>query len=328
MALALSGLPTDRFFFGGFLPAKASERRRAIGAAGAGAGDAGVLRGAASACRVAGRSRRAAGRAAGRGGARAHQAVRGGAPRIARASLPRTTPRHPDVKGEIVIVIGAARRGGGAAGRRARRGAAHGAGRRLGQGCGGRSRGALWAEAPRRLCPRARAQARGRHDHDSHRHDDPGAPGGASAGPCRRMARRVAPAAGRLSVLARRYKTKLGEIDIVARRGGMLAFVEVKARADLADARPTRSAAASSAAWRARPACSWRAIRTMPPHSVRFDAVLVGGLWPRHLPDVWRRAGVMPCRLRSDDAATQQARRGCAISAPATASVSICSRRR
>lgn len=30
MALALSGLPTDRFFFGGFLPAKAVERRRAI----------------------------------------------------------------------------------------------------------------------------------------------------------------------------------------------------------------------------------------------------------------------------------------------------------
>lgn len=30
MALALSGLPTDRFFFGGFLPAKPTERRRAI----------------------------------------------------------------------------------------------------------------------------------------------------------------------------------------------------------------------------------------------------------------------------------------------------------
>jgi 16S rRNA (cytidine1402-2'-O)-methyltransferase len=30
MALALSGLPTDRFFFGGFLPAKSAERRRAI----------------------------------------------------------------------------------------------------------------------------------------------------------------------------------------------------------------------------------------------------------------------------------------------------------
>jgi 16S rRNA (cytidine1402-2'-O)-methyltransferase len=34
MALALSGLPTERFFFGGFLPAKAGERRRAIADAG------------------------------------------------------------------------------------------------------------------------------------------------------------------------------------------------------------------------------------------------------------------------------------------------------
>ena len=35
MALALSGLPTERFFFGGFLPAKESERRRAIASAAA-----------------------------------------------------------------------------------------------------------------------------------------------------------------------------------------------------------------------------------------------------------------------------------------------------
>jgi 16S rRNA (cytidine1402-2'-O)-methyltransferase len=35
MALALSGLPTDRFFFGGFLPAREGERRRAIAEAGA-----------------------------------------------------------------------------------------------------------------------------------------------------------------------------------------------------------------------------------------------------------------------------------------------------
>ncbi|WP_395708436.1 16S rRNA (cytidine(1402)-2'-O)-methyltransferase [Reyranella sp.] len=33
MALALSGLPTDRFFFGGFLPGREGERRRAIAAA-------------------------------------------------------------------------------------------------------------------------------------------------------------------------------------------------------------------------------------------------------------------------------------------------------
>ena len=62
---------------------------------GVAARDAGVLRGAAPARRIAGRPRRAAGRAAGRGGARAHQAVRGGAPRLARASLPRTTPAIP-----------------------------------------------------------------------------------------------------------------------------------------------------------------------------------------------------------------------------------------
>ena len=35
MALALSGLPTERFFFGGFLPAKSAERRRAIAEAAA-----------------------------------------------------------------------------------------------------------------------------------------------------------------------------------------------------------------------------------------------------------------------------------------------------
>lgn len=35
MALALSGLPTDRFYFGGFLPAKPTERRRAIASAAA-----------------------------------------------------------------------------------------------------------------------------------------------------------------------------------------------------------------------------------------------------------------------------------------------------
>lgn len=35
MALAVSGLPTDRFFFGGFLPAKSGDRRRAIAEAAA-----------------------------------------------------------------------------------------------------------------------------------------------------------------------------------------------------------------------------------------------------------------------------------------------------
>lgn len=37
-------------------------------------------------------------------------------------------------------------------------------------------------------------------------------------------------------ILARRWKTPVGEIDLVARRGRLLAFVEVKARADYATA--------------------------------------------------------------------------------------------
>lgn len=94
------------------------------------------------------------------------------------------------------------------------------------------------------------------------------------------------------SILARRYRTKLGEIDIVARRGDILAFVEVKARADFATAvdalgdRQFARVARAASLFLAR----------HPPHavcSVRFDAVLVSGsvwrsFWPRHLPDVWR----------------------------------------
>jgi len=89
------------------------------------------------------------------------------------------------------------------------------------------------------------------------------------------------------SVLARRYKTKLGEIDIVVRRGGVLAFVEVKARADYVTA---TDALGSRQFGRVARAASLYLARHphYAAHSVRFDAVLVGGLWPRHLPDVWQ----------------------------------------
>ena len=77
-------------------------------------------------------------------------------------------------------------------------------------------------------------------------------------------------------VLAQRVRTPLGEIDLVAARAGLLAFVEVKARATLTDA-----AFALGASQRARllRAGEWW-LGANPGHGeagVRFDVVLVDG---------------------------------------------------
>jgi putative endonuclease len=42
--------------------------------------------------------------------------------------------------------------------------------------------------------------------------------------------------AKRYRILARRFRTPFGEIDLVARRGNLVVFVEVKARASLEEA--------------------------------------------------------------------------------------------
>ena len=54
-------------------------------------------------------------------------------------------------------------------------------------------------------------------------------------------------------IIARGYKSPVGEIDIVARRGNLLAFVEVKARATL-DGAAEALTNASAVASRGRPA--------------------------------------------------------------------------
>jgi putative endonuclease len=85
-------------------------------------------------------------------------------------------------------------------------------------------------------------------------------------------------------IIARRWRSPAGEIDIVARRGNLLVFVEVKARARLDDAaysvteRQKRRIAAAAAAWLAdNPNDSGR--------DIRFDAMLVvPGRLPRHIP--------------------------------------------
>jgi putative endonuclease len=88
-------------------------------------------------------------------------------------------------------------------------------------------------------------------------------------------------------ILARRARVPGGEVDIVARRGAILAFVEVKARGDhgasafaLDRHRLKRVAAAAE---RLAPRFA------RPGDALRIDAMfVVPGRWPRHLPDVWQ----------------------------------------
>jgi putative endonuclease len=89
-------------------------------------------------------------------------------------------------------------------------------------------------------------------------------------------------------ILARRIVTPLGEIDIVARRGGVLAMIEVKARPTLAEAAESislrqrqRIRRAAEAFLGARPGLAGM--------TIRFDAMLLApGRWPVHVVDAWR----------------------------------------
>ncbi len=89
-------------------------------------------------------------------------------------------------------------------------------------------------------------------------------------------------------VLDRRVRTPVGEIDVVARRGGVVAMVEVKARAHVQDAleavtarQQDRIARAAAAYLARRPALARL--------SIRFDiVVVVPGRPPRHIADAWR----------------------------------------
>ncbi|MFT3966690.1 MAG: YraN family protein [Sphingobium sp.] len=88
------------------------------------------------------------------------------------------------------------------------------------------------------------------------------------------------------SILDRRVRTPAGEIDLIARRGAMVAFVEVKTRAtdaelDLAidERRLSRVAAAAE---------SVAHIYLAPGDDMRIDVMLLApGRPPRHLANVW-----------------------------------------
>jgi putative endonuclease len=90
------------------------------------------------------------------------------------------------------------------------------------------------------------------------------------------------------TILERRVRHPAGEIDLIVLRGKVLAFVEVKARPTLEQAKlavtPAQRAGIVRAAvsWAGRR--GWTATREW-----RFDLVAVGTGWrPRHIPDAWR----------------------------------------
>ncbi|RWX76773.1 YraN family protein [Neorhizobium lilium] len=88
-------------------------------------------------------------------------------------------------------------------------------------------------------------------------------------------------------ILAIRHRTRLGEVDIVARKGNVLAFVEVKARRseqagiDAVGFDSQRRIRAASDLWLARHG-------NLATLSQRYDViVVVPRRWPRHFPDAF-----------------------------------------
>ena len=94
-------------------------------------------------------------------------------------------------------------------------------------------------------------------------------------------------------ILARNLKSGprnagMGEIDIVARRGRVIAFIEVKSRADWGQA--AESILARQRRRIARAASAFLAARPQLAHNqARFDVMLVvPWRWPRHILNSWR----------------------------------------
>lgn len=89
-------------------------------------------------------------------------------------------------------------------------------------------------------------------------------------------------------ILDRRVRTPMGEVDLIARRGNLIAFVEVKYRRDVQIA----AGAVTPASWQriARAADFWMARHpSLADCGWRYDLIaLAPGKLPQHLQDAWR----------------------------------------
>ena len=101
----------------------------------------------------------------------------------------------------------------------------------------------------------------------------------------------LASAVARLRILARRFRVPSGEVDLIARRGRVLAAIEVKARDNL-----SLAAEAVGPRQRRRVARALDHFVALRPElarlALRYDVMLVTpGRLPRHLADAWRNEG-------------------------------------
>lgn len=88
-------------------------------------------------------------------------------------------------------------------------------------------------------------------------------------------------------IVSRRYRTRLGEVDLIARKGDLVAFVEVKARGseggavDAVGFAAQRRIQAAGDLWLSRQPDAARL-------SLRYDIVAVlPWRWPVHFPDAF-----------------------------------------
>jgi len=92
---------------------------------------------------------------------------------------------------------------------------------------------------------------------------------------------------------AHRFRLGRHDVDLVARRGHLVAFIEVKTRRSLVCGTPLESVSRRKQSTIAKVASLWRLRHGRPGDAYRFDLVAIHDLGKgrytiEHLPDAWR----------------------------------------